>query len=364
MRLSGRRELLAWALGSRALVIGSAYLLHRLHRPQGYFPDRYDAFDSTNHVLGTWDGEWYRRIALHGYVFHAHEQSSTAFFPLYPLAMRLVHLFGPDLLLSGLLVANACFVVAVLAFAALTRELFDADTARRAAIWLCVFPLGFVFSMEYPTSMLLAAMVLASLAALHNRWLLCAVFLAVACLTRPEGAVLLVPLGVLAWRRREDVPLWHGVAALAVAPLAVASFPVYLWIRFDNLHVWADSQREWGREFHPLGIWDAFARFGAQRALHPWHLRDMVFLIVYALLLALAPRAGVGWEWILAAGLLVLVPLTSGTVESVARFGLVGFAFYWTLAREVRRPWLEGALQAGCLALMVWWVLALPLANP
>jgi hypothetical protein len=90
----------------------------------------------------------------------------------------------------------------------------------------------------------------------------------------------------------------------------------------------------------------------------------MVFLIVYALLLALAPRAGVGWEWILAAGLLVLVPLTSGTVESVARFGLVGFAFYWTLAREVRRPWLEGALQAGCLALMVWWVLALPLANP
>jgi hypothetical protein len=176
--------------------------------------------------------------------------------------------------------------------------------------------------------------------------------------------VLLVPLGVLAWRRREEVPLWHGVAALAVAPLAVASFPVYLWIRFDNLHVWADSQREWGREFHPLGIWDAFARFGAQRALHPWHLRDMVFLIVYALLLALAPRAGVGWEWILAAGLLVLVPLTSGTVESVARFGLVGFAFYWTLAREVRRPWLEGALQAGCLALMVWWVLALPLANP
>jgi hypothetical protein len=128
--------------------------------------------------------------------------------------------------------------------------------------------------------------------------------------------------------------------------------------------VWADSQREWNREFHPLGLVHAFTRFGAQRELHPWLLRDMLFLVVYAVLLALAPRAGVAWEWTLAAGLLVLVPLTSGTVESVARFGLVGFAFYWVLAREVRRPWLEGALQAACLALMVWWMLALPLANP
>jgi hypothetical protein len=87
MPLRRRRELLAWALGSRAVVVASAYLLHRLHRPQGYFPVQYDAFDSTAHVLGAWDGEWYRRIALHGYSFHAHEQSNTAFFPLYPLAI-------------------------------------------------------------------------------------------------------------------------------------------------------------------------------------------------------------------------------------------------------------------------------------
>jgi hypothetical protein len=359
-----RRELLAWAFGTRAIVIGSAYLLHRLHRPQGFFPVQYDAFDSTNHVLGAWDGEWYRTVARDGYIFHAHAQNDTAFFPLYPLLIRAVHQLGPDLLLAGLVISNVCFVVAVLAFAALTERLFDADTARRAAIWLCVFPLGFVFSMEYPTSLVLAAMALATLAALADRWLLAALVVALAALARPEGAVLVIPFAVLAWRRRAEVPRGRVAVALVAGPLAVASFPLYLWWHTGNAHAWTDSQRQWDREFHPLGLWHAFSRFAEQRAAHPWLLRDLAFLAVYVVLLLLARRVGVAWEWIVAAAALIVVPLTSGTVESVARFGMVAFAFYWVLARLVRRPWLEGALAAAFIALGVWWMLALPLANP
>lgn len=359
-----RRELLAWAVGSRVLVFACAYLLHRLHRPQGFFPVRYDAFDSANHVLGSWDGEWYRRVALHGYHFVPGEQSDTAFFPLYPLLLRAVHLVGPDLLLAGLIVSNVAFVVAVLAFAALTRELFDGDTARRAAIWLCVFPLGFVFSMEYPTSLVFAGMALGMLAALRGHWLWAALAVGLASLARPEGAVLVIPLAVLAWQQRDEAPRWRIAAALAAGPLAVASFPVYLWYRIGNIHAWTDAQKEWGRSFHLLGIWDAFAQLPEDLDRHQWLLRDLGFLVAYVVLLLLARRAGVGWAWIVAAALLVVVPLTSGTVVSDARFGMVGFTFYWVLARVVRRPWLEGALQAGCLALVIWWMLTLPLASP
>jgi hypothetical protein len=275
-----------------------------------------------------------------------------------------VHLVGPDRLLAGLLVSNACFVVAVFAFAALTAHLFDEDTARRAAIWLCVFPLGFVFSMEYPTSLVFAAMALATLAAVRGSWLWAALLVAVASLARPEGAVLVVPLAALAWQRRAEIRPWRAGVALAAGPLAVAAFPVYLWIRLGNAYAWTESQEEWGRQFHPLGVVHAFTRFPHARELHPWLLRDLAFLVVYVALLVLARRVGVAWPWIVAALLLVVVPLTSGTVESVGRFGMVGFAFFWVLARAVRRPWLEGALQAACVALAVWWVLALPLANP
>jgi hypothetical protein len=362
-RVAAHGKLLAWAVATRVLVVACAYVLHRRHRPQGFFPVRYDAFDSANHVLGSWDGEWYRRVALHGYHFVPGRQSDTAFFPLYPLTMRAVHLLGPDLLLSGLIVSNVLFVVAVLAFAALTRELFGEETGRRAAIWLCVFPLGFVFSMEYPTSLVFALMALGALAAVRGRWLWAALALGLAGLARPEAAVLVLPLGVLAWRRGE-LARPRVLAALLAAPVAIASFPVYLWFRIGNFHAWTEAQRQWDRSFHALGLWDAFATLPTQLDLHHWLWRDVGFLVAYVVLLLLAWRAGVDWPWIVAAAALVVVPLASGTVESVARFGMVGFAFYWVVARTVPGGWVERTLQAGCLALVVWWMLLLPLANP
>jgi hypothetical protein len=251
----------------------------------------------------------------------------------------------------------------VLAFAELTRELFDEDTARRAAIWLCVFPIGFVFSMEYPTSLVLATMTLGALAAVRGRWLWAAVAVGLAGLARPEAAVLVIPLAVLAWRRGE-LSRPRVVAALVAAPVAIATFPLYLWFRIGRFHAWTEAQEQWGRSFHALGLWDAFVNLPSQLDLHHWLARDLGFLAAYVVLLLLARHAGVDWPWIVAAAALVVVPLMSGTVESVARFGMVGFAFYWVLARVVRPRWLERVLQAGCLALVAWWMLTLPLANP
>ena len=97
---------------------------------------------------------------------------------------------------------------------------------------------------------------------------------------------------------------------------------------------------------------------------HPWLVRDLGFLVAYVLLLAVAVRLRIGAAWIAAAALLVVLPLTSGTVESDGRFGMVGFAFYWPLARAIRKPWLERGLWVVSLGLLAWWTVALPLANP
>jgi hypothetical protein len=272
-----------------------------------------------------------------------------------------VHELGPGYVASGLIVSNVLFVVALFAFAELTAILFSRDVALRAAMWMCLFPLGFVFSMEYPTSLVFAALALSMIFALRGRWLAAALLVAVASLARPEGMFLALPLAALAFRRGE---FRRAVVAVAAGPLAVVGWLAYLAVRFDNPHVWSTAEKAWGRNFRALGIVDAFTGLPADIRGHPWFVRDLAFLVLYVLLLLLAYRLQIGTAWIAAAALLLVLPLTSGTVESVARFGMVGFAFYWTLARGIRRPWLERTLQVVSLGLLAWWTVALPLANP
>jgi len=313
-------------------------------------------------VLGGWDGRWYRMVAAHGYSFAPGHKSDVAFFPLYAFVVRGVHELGPGYVTSGLVVSNVLFIVAIFAFAELTTTLFSRDLALRAAMWMCLFPLGFVFSMEYPTSLVVAALALSMIFALRGRWLTAALLVAAASLARPEGMFLALPLAALAFHRRHERR--RAVLAVAAGPLAVVGWLSYLAVRFDNPHVWSTAEKAWGRNFRALGIVDAFTNLPADIRGHPWFVRDLAFLVLYVVLLVVAYRVKIGGAWIAAAALLLVLPLTSGTVESVGRFGMVGFAFYWALGRAITKPWLERGLQAVSLGLLAWWTIALPLANP
>lgn len=60
-----------------------------------------------------WDAEWYRGIATEGYPSSATGTASWAFFPLYPLTVRVVSAaFGGNLDLAGYLVSNVCYAIA------------------------------------------------------------------------------------------------------------------------------------------------------------------------------------------------------------------------------------------------------------
>src|SRR4051794_1894803 len=76
----------AW-LSVRFLSLDVTYFRFR---PAGFTGDF--LFDGWMH----WDGAWYSSIAEHGYTYRPNEMSSVAFFPAYPLAMRVVRSVVPD----------------------------------------------------------------------------------------------------------------------------------------------------------------------------------------------------------------------------------------------------------------------------
>ncbi len=128
------------------------------------------------------------RVASHGYLLIPGHQSDPAFFPLFPIVIRGLHACGIPFVAAGVMIANGAFAVAIVAFYHLGCRLLPEQHARRGAIFLAVTPMGFVFSMAYPESLLLALVVLAALAALDGIGFAAALLAALSVLTRPEGS--------------------------------------------------------------------------------------------------------------------------------------------------------------------------------
>jgi hypothetical protein len=317
-----------WWAGSRALVLGTAAAMH-FFGPRGVI-----GHDERAHVLGVlgaWDGRWYRTVAANGYLLEPGRQSDPAFFPLYPLLLRALHGLGLGYLAAGVVLSQLAFLAALAAFDLLTRELFGPTFARRTVVYLALFPLGFVFSMAYPESVVLCAVALAAVAALRGRWLAAAILLAIGSLARPETLFVSIPLLALALRERN--PQKRGVAFGAVlAPFAaLGSFALYLAVTLHDPLAWTHAERAWGRQFTPLGLLRAMQDLPRAVAGNPWVLRDVAFFLAYLALLWLARRAGTPRAWIAAGAIVVVLPTFSGSFHSIGRFGLLAPALYWGL---------------------------------
>jgi hypothetical protein len=354
-----------WWAGSRAFVLALALLVHATGRPAGYLRSELAAHPLG--LLDSWDGRWYGMVAAHGYLLVNGRQSDPAFFPLFPLLLRAGHTFGIGYSTAGVLIANLALLGALAAFYALTKEVLGESVARRATIYVAIFPLGYVFSMAYPESVVLMLVALAGLAALRGRWLLAAVCAGGAALARPEGIFVALPLLAIAWQtRRDSTPLRRGLALGAVlAPAAaLASYPFYLNRVLDDPLAWTQAEHAWGRHFTPLGFVHAFTTLPSQIAQNAWVIRDVAFLFVYLALLVAARRAGTPWPWIAAALAIVVLPVFSGSFTSIGRFGLLAPPFFWGLATLGRNRRADLAIRAVSIALLAAATVTVPYVFP
>lgn len=314
------------------------------------------ALAPTVWTLDRWDGSWYRMVARGGYLLVPGRHSDPAFFPLYPIMLRSLHEAGIGWGVAGPLLSNLAFLLGLVLFYALSREMFSEPLARRATTYLAVFPLSYVFSMTYPESVVLVFLLAAPLAALRGRWWIAAFCAGAAALGRPEGLFLALPLADIAWRQRRELSPTRRGAALAsvLAPVAaVASYSLYLATVLHDPLAWSQAERAWGREFRISGAYEAFAHLPATLGHDPWLVRDVVFFFLYLALLYAARRVGTPLAWLAAAAAIVIIPVFTGAFDSIARFGLLAPPLFWGLAGLTRSARAERAVCVVLLLLLV-----------
>lgn len=196
----------------------------------------WDAFDATHisqtmgavgNVLGAtgvrWDAIHYLQIAAHGYVPRS---INTVFYPLYPLLMRIAGLGTGSLPLGGMLVSLIAFVVAMWLLGRVTEDELGRRAARATVILVAFAPLAFFFTAVYTESLFLALSLGCFYAARRERWWLAVALGALAALTRVNGALLVVPLAIIAWEGRAH--RLRRIGALAVIPAAMVGYFTFL----------------------------------------------------------------------------------------------------------------------------------------
>ncbi len=310
------------------------------------------------------DALWFLRIAVGGY--HAAD-GSAAFFPLYPLLVRLVStLLGGHPFAASLLVSNGALLGALVVIHDLTRTELSEDVARTTVVLLCVFPTAFFFFAPYSESLFLLLAASALWAARKGRWPLAALAGAGAALTRNVGIVVVLALAVEALQQRREGKgsLARGLGAAAVAGLGTIAYLAY-WGAKDGdwlapIHQQANWERVFSWPWRTLleGTRIAFRYVGNTNG--PYWLIDWLIVLPVLAAAVLALRR---YRWSYLAYLWggLLVPLTfiftDRPLMSMPRFVLPLYPAVWVMAEGLERRhvsrWAVAAVGAAGLGLLV-----------
>ena len=322
-----------------------------------------------------WDSQWYVQIARSGYLYQPLQQSNVAFFPLYPLSIRIAaHFLGGNLVLAGFLLSNAYLLGALIFLYQLAKlEMRDrctsspeeaAAAARRTIFYLAFFPTAFFLSAVYTESLFLMLSVATILFARQRHWILAALAGFLAAATRNIG-VLLWMLVMWEWlrchgwritrihRAESWRGLWSGiksdwvdVVVLAAIPLGLLLYMGFLQTNFSRPTAFIEVQAAWGRQnIGPVGVVMRELKALSALTLNNSNLSRLLNLVPFLGVLIMTPfiwrRLGEGYAiYVL---VLLLVPAASA-LQSMIRYVLPMFPVFILLGWWGRSTLVDRAL--------------------
>jgi hypothetical protein len=392
-------------LVTRLMVVVVVYFsMAQIPVSSGEYLWRYNPRNLIADGLIRWDSGFYISIADHGYAEefpggtpwdshfslpipnHGYNDLLAAFFPLYPLLIRLTAALTGNLVTAGLWVSNLSFLMALFYLYALTKQEFDGAAAGRMVFYLAAAPAAFFFSAVYAESTLLLFVAAGFYYARNGKWLLAGLVGALASATRLPG--MLIALYILleafwqqgfrflprpfSWKTFVEmlkadlraVPrAWKGLLASLLATSGLLAHMAYLYAtKGDALAFLHGRIRNISWDWLPRlveGIYNQHRWSGnifSGEIAHIEVLLDSVIAaalipLVIAVLVKFRPSFGL---FTLAA---FLYPLISGTTASMQRYALIFIPVYMLLAVWGRRAWIQWIILGISLPLQAYFLI-------
>jgi Gpi18-like mannosyltransferase len=297
----------------------------------------------TNHYMG---------IAQEGYKSEPFDVNSRrsqtyAFFPLLPILLWILRQTTSDAMLWGALLCNLFFFLALVLLYRLTVEFGYGDTvARRTIFYVAAFPVSYFFSAPFTESIFLFLTVASVYAAKRERWWLAGVFGLFGSATRLTAVMLLPALVVLSWQMYRSLQI-KKILGLLLIPFGLFSYMFFSWRMTGDALAFVHASAAWGRKPSIFILGPLF-----NYLIHPyeivagWHfnlLNACCALLCFFAIYVLVRRR----EWALALYTLlaVVLPLSTGVMQSLERYTMGFFPVFIALAVTVRSEHTDHAIR-------------------
>jgi len=349
------------------MIFAAAALLPHLIPYLGFFPygQILTQFQLPHFVssLANFDGVHYILIARNGYV-----QYEQAFFPFYPLLIRLISpLLGKNHLLTGLIISNIFFFAALMILSRYLRLIglkspsfeyliFNENLRLQipsyifwTIIFLLIFPGSFFFSAVYTEGLFLFLMITTLYFLEKDQCQPAIVFGFLSSLTRITGLLLAIPIALKLINevKKKHVVNCRLLIALFSPLLGLSTYCLYLWRTTGD----------------PLCFFHSLPAFGTQRSTALILLPQVYYrylkiiltaapnfqyfiscleviifsLVFFVLLKDLFSLLKKNYSPLLGLNLFslanILLPTFTGSFSSIPRYSLMSLSFFIALAR-------------------------------
>lgn len=344
--IPARFRLPLYLIGSALLWRGALFAVifaTRVVIPERAFRKDVVAFPESRFwdSFARWDSIWYWKVATKGYYLEQ-GQSDIAFFPGFPFLTRaLAHLTG-DVWSAGLIIVNLSLLGSLFFLYGIARHYFDDADARRAPLWVLMFPASIFLSSFYTEAPFLLAVSAAFYFYERDQLLLAGVCGCLAALTRLTG-ILLLPaflFGLLHrnhYRFRDVFP--KGLALLLIPVGLLGVMYINHEVAGDPL-AFVKAQAAWNRHamFPLVTMVEDVQRFATNQGVQ-FTFDYVAVMVLFAVVAASLHKLDLAHS-IFALGS-VLVPLCSGRVTAIERYATSVVAVYLMLTYATRNPQVE-----------------------
>jgi len=339
------------------------------------FPYRRDIIRDYRPVfltrLANFDGAHYLIIAKDGY-----QQYQQAFFPLYPLMIRIIICILPiSYFASGYILSWVFWIIGLYLLVQLMRDLFPDKRIEKYILAFLVFPTSFFYISVYPESIFFLLLLAVFLLLLRKKYIYAGIFAYFAGMTKIQGFLLFLPFAFVLWdlllRQKNSRNMsiigfiisvftknWRVVVGMLSPIAGLATYSLYLYYYYGDPLYYIHAQSAFGANrtsgeiiLLPQVLYRYIKIFVTANLSIQYVIslvECLLFLFVFALLLREVIRllreksffSKPIWSgMVIYSVVAIIMPTLTGTLSSIPRYILVSIASFMLFGQLKHIPY-------------------------